>query len=264
MVGVHGNCDVYDPPLSYWCSENPSGGGAFAFRVPSGLTYPQSVPLKKWSNPSGAIVNVWRPAHWANWMFEVDSYDASTRTIGWSKGGFQGARGNDKGGEWYVENVFEELDSANEYFYNETTHTLYYSYNGTGAPPASLVFEAVVNQTLVSLRGTQDKPVTGTAFRGITFRDSAYTYMEPHGVPSGGDWGLQRLGAIFLEGTEDVVIDSCLVTRVDGNAIMMSGYNRNTNITANEFVWIGDSVMASWGYTAPLATSGSHDSILKQ
>ena len=68
MVGVHGHCDIYDPPVSYWCSEHPSGGGAFAFRAPSGLQYPASVPLKKWSNPQGAIVNVWRPAHWANWM----------------------------------------------------------------------------------------------------------------------------------------------------------------------------------------------------
>jgi hypothetical protein len=29
---------VYDPPVSYWCSEHTAGGGAFAFRTPSGLT----------------------------------------------------------------------------------------------------------------------------------------------------------------------------------------------------------------------------------
>jgi hypothetical protein len=39
MVGVNGNCEIYDPPLSYWCSEHPSGGGAFAFRAPSGMAY---------------------------------------------------------------------------------------------------------------------------------------------------------------------------------------------------------------------------------
>ena len=43
------------------------------------------------------------------WQFEVDSYDFETRSIGWTKGGYQGARGNDRGAEWYVENVFEEL-----------------------------------------------------------------------------------------------------------------------------------------------------------
>ena len=55
-------------------------------------------------------------------------------------------RGNNRGGEWYVENVFEELDSPNEYFYNESTHVLYYYHNASGAPPASMHFEAAVNQ----------------------------------------------------------------------------------------------------------------------
>lgn len=33
----------------------------------------------------------------------------------------QGARGSDKGAEWFIENVFEELDGPNEYFYNATS-----------------------------------------------------------------------------------------------------------------------------------------------
>jgi hypothetical protein len=37
---------------------------------------------------------------------------------------------------------------------------------------------------------------------GITFRDAADIAMEPWAVPSGGDWGLHRGGAIFFENTE--------------------------------------------------------------
>ena len=37
MIGVDGLCSVYDPPVGYWCSEHTSGGGAFAFRTPSGV-----------------------------------------------------------------------------------------------------------------------------------------------------------------------------------------------------------------------------------
>jgi hypothetical protein len=36
-------------------------------------------------------------------MFEVDKYDANSNAIGWTKGGFQGARGADHGAEWFVE-----------------------------------------------------------------------------------------------------------------------------------------------------------------
>ena len=74
----------------------------------------------------------------------------------------------------YIENVFEELDAAGEYFYNTTTEKLYFYHNGTGAPTDDVVFEAAVNQTIVSLKGTQADPVTATQFVGLTFKDSAY------------------------------------------------------------------------------------------
>ena len=49
----------------------------------------------------------------------------------WTWGGFQEARGSNAGKEWYVENIFEELDSANEWFYDEDAKTLYFSPNMT-------------------------------------------------------------------------------------------------------------------------------------
>jgi len=39
-----------------------------------------------------------------------------------------------------------------------------------------------------------------------------------HGMPSGGDWALQRSGAILLEGTERATVDDNLLTRIDGAA----------------------------------------------
>ena len=62
-------------------------------------------------------------------------------------------------------------------------------------------------QVLVNVSGTQFKPVTDVSLVGITYSGAAYTYMEPHGVPSAGDWALDRYGAIFLQGTEGVVLD---------------------------------------------------------
>jgi len=71
----------------------------------------------------------------------------------------------------------------------------------------------------------------------------------------GGDWGLQRSGALFMEGTEMSGFDSCIFSRLDGNAVMISGYNRNATVTKSEFVWIGDNCIASWGKTThPNAT----------
>eukprot|EP00666_Eupelagonemidae_sp_cell4sb_P001747 gene1747-500_t len=67
-----------------------------------------------------------------------------------------------------------------------------------------MLFEVPTVQTLKKVVGTMDAPVRNVSLKGLTYRDSAYTYMEPHGVPSGGDWALQRMGAVFVEGAEGV------------------------------------------------------------
>lgn len=40
-----------------------------------------------------------------------------------------------------------------------------------------------------------------------------------------------------------------MLERLDGNAVMLSGYNRRAQVTRNEFAWIGDTAIASWGKT---------------
>jgi len=44
-------------------------------------------------------------------------------------------------------------------------------------------------------------------------------------------------------------VDDCLFERLDGNALILSGYNRNATIQNSEFKWIGDSAMVAWGYS---------------
>ena len=257
QLGIGGPCKYFSPPAGYWCGSATSGGGAFTYKVPSGMIVDKSVlPNSPYKNATGAVVQTWRPGHWASWMFEVGDYDASSGKFMFSKGGFQGARGNNNGAEFYIENVFEELDSPNEWFYDEKTKMLYFWYNGTGAPPEDTVFEITNLKTLFNVTGTQEKPVKGLAFKGVMFKDTAYTYMDPHGMPSGGDWALERMGALFFEGTEETMVDSCVFERLDSNAIMISGYNRAVTIQNSEFAWIGDSVIGSWGYTTGAGVDG--------
>lgn len=85
--------------------------------------------------------------------------------------------------------------------------------------------------------------------RGIGFRDAARTFMEPWAPPSGGDWALYRGAAVFVEGAEDIVIEQNVFKRVDGNAVLLSGYTRDVVIDSNEFTYLGDSAMAAWGRT---------------
>ena len=259
QLGIGGPCKNFDPPAGYWCGSKTGGGGAATYKVPSGMVATKkTLPNSPYKNAKGAVVQTWRPAHWASWMFEVGSYDANTGTFTFSKGGFQGARGNSNGAEIVVENVMEELDSPNEWFFDEDSKTLYFFYNATSGtePPSDTLYVITQLKTLISINGSMSDPVEDITISGVNFRDTAYTYLDPHGMPSGGDWGLQRMGALFLEGTTGVTIEHGIFERLDGNAIMVSGYNRNTTIQYNEFVWIGDTAIGQWGYTSGVNVTG--------
>ena len=73
-------------------------------------------------------------------------------------------------------------------------------------------------------------------------------------MPPAGDWALDRAGAIFLQGTENVTFDRCSFERLDGNAVMVSGYNRHATIKNSDFAFIGGNAIAAWGYTNETAT----------
>jgi len=73
--------------------------------------------------------------------------------------------------------------------------------------------------------------------------------MEQWGVPSGGDWALYKGAAVHIQGARDVLVANCTFARLDGNALMLSGFTRDVRVARNEFVWLGDGAMATWGDT---------------
>merc|ERR1711957_773307 len=195
-------------------------------------------------------------SRWANWMFLVGEYDTKKNNFSFGFGGNQGARGSNKGGDFFVQNVMEELDFPGEYFHNRSTGDLFLYYNATGAPPKAMEVVAPALKMLINISGTQWNPVRGISIDGITFKATRHTYFDPHGVPSAGDWALDRIGAIFLQGTEAVEISNSVFERLDGNAVMISGYNRNATVQDSDFAFIGGNAITSWGYTNETENTG--------
>lgn len=238
------------------------------------MTQPLGPMFDQWMNTSGAVVHAWHSQSWAMHMFEVSGHDASAGTLTFSSGGQQGGRnwcrcdqcsyagkwcGQHENppnksdtrlisGSWFVENIREELDVPGEFFFNRSTGKLYLFPNNT-ASPQGIEFTVPVLQSLVRIEGSQQAPVKDVVIQGIGLRDAAATFMGEWGAPSGGDWSLHRGGAIFIEGAENVTVSACTFWRLDGNALFLSRYTRNILISKNEFGWIGDGAMATWGDT---------------
>lgn len=140
----------------------------------------------------------------------------------------------------------EELDSEREFWFNQSDQSLLYVAKES-KPPNQSVFEHARLKQLFTIRGTQDNPATDISFSGLTFTGTLSVFLDPHGVPSAGDWSLQRSAALFFEGTNRSVVERCVLTRLDGNGIMLSAYNQHANISRNTIVQTGGTAIAFWG-----------------
>lgn len=260
-TGYGGLAARYTPPRSFWASSDfgPQSWQPTSvddrwmemhLRSPSGLNYGASLPRAPYADLSQAVIRTWRAAHWYSWMFGGLAQLNST-SFTFSTGGHQGGEGHDEAAEWYVEGVREELDEPGEFYLDTRAGVFYFSPRAQdatgpdGAPPATLEMPQV--SILFHLQGSQEFPVVNVSFSGLTVTGGPPTFMEPRGVPSGGDWALERMGMILLEGTEGVSISDCNFTRIDGNAIFLAAYNRGAVIARNSFEWLGQNAIASWG-----------------
>ena len=107
--------------------------------------------------------------------------------------------------------------------------------------------------TLINISGTKEKPVHHLAVQNLTLQDTSYTYLDAHGMPSGGDWSLQHTAAVTVTGSVELVVGPAVhFDRLDGLGVLLKGYNRNATIVGNEFGWLGGSCVALWGETSHL------------
>jgi len=262
-IGVGGYCqdDLQDPivgPTGYWCAMNPPRGQCWnnntnkgsgctqTHMSPDGVVWPRAM---NYSDPTTAVILSWRGGgRWFSQMWRITEFIADNTTLLFDPTtGGQGGEGETTSGQWWIENVLEECDDAHEWFFDEKTSKLYFFFNSTA--PAEFDFVATNAKVLFNMTGTMQTPVKDVTIQGVTMRDTRITYLDPHGMPSGGDWALQRSGAVFMQGVENINISSNAMTRLDGNAVFLSKYTRNVTIMNNDVSWNGDSAFAAWGVT---------------
>lgn len=273
-VGIGGNADRYDPPRAYWASadfgprspEQPTATcnrwQEMHLRSPSGIDAGDALVHAPYADASQMVVRTWRDGHWYSWMFGCEPLAAAPGQYAFVSGGHQGGEGCDAAAEFWVQGLLEELDAPNEYFYDGAAGKLYFFPNASDAhaadgSPAVALAEVPALAVLFSAFGSEEFPVRNITFSGLTMTGGRPTFMDPHGQPAGGDWALERLGAVLLEGTEDALIADCNFTRIDGNAVFLSGYNRRAAVMRNDFSLLGNSAVASWGRTDDWDGTGS-------
>ena len=213
---------------------------------------PETFSDKTWEHPKTGIVHAFQSHNWGNMQYKIKSVNKEKNRIILDEGGWQlqrthGIGGKGKKASWYfIENIFEELDVPGEWFLDEKSNMLYY-YPATGIKLREAKIEVPIVEDLIQLKGTKESPVKNIQFKGFSFQQSRYTFMESYEPLARGDWAIHRGGAIFMEGAENCLVEDCNFEYLGGNGVFMSAYNRNNKVTGCRFVHTGESAVCFVG-----------------
>ena len=192
--------------------------------------------IKTWKDPKDGILHAMHKSHWGGTHFTITGKKSDTECS--LVGGWMNNRGNPiHPTDRFVENIFEELDTTQEWYLNKQTRTLYYKPVNKLPQDSEIILST--NESIIRANGTDKQPVKHITFEGISFQHTVRTFMKTKEALLRSDWRIYRGGAVFLVGAENVTIKNCEFTNLGGNAFFASGYNKDHLITGSHFHQIG-------------------------
>jgi hypothetical protein len=202
--------------------------------------------IAKWKNPAGAFIHAMHNSLWGDLSYKITGKDNSGKLI--MEGGWQNNRPSAMHAKYrFVENVKEEFDAENEWYYDNQTHQLYLMPE-KGLNLSTALVQAPQLESLITFNGTVDKPVEYIMIEGLTLTHTLRTFMKTNEPLLRSDWTIYRGAAIFAEHTAHINITNCDLQFLGGNAILFSKFNQyNTvsgchlkNVGASGISFVGD------------------------
>lgn len=200
--------------------------------------------IKSWKKPEGAIVHALHRAEWGGYHYIITGVNADgTAKLegGWQNNRQMGLHAEHR----FVENVREELDAPDEWYYDANEKTLYFQ-PANGQQPSSNIAYARLTELIV-LKGSMEQPLKNVTISGITFTGNARTFMLTKEPLLRSDWTIYRGGAVLVEGAEQSAVTNCVFDEVGGNAVFVNNYNRNVRADSNLIYRAGASGIAFVG-----------------
>ena len=195
--------------------------------------------VARWKSPAGGYVHALHSARWGDFHYIITGKDTSGEPM--LEGGWQNNRRSGMHERYrYTENVFEELDTVSEWYYDKKTKILYYH------PPQGLDLKTVRFETpqiahLFEFRGTEEKPVKNITISGLTLTGTVRTFMQNKEPLLRSDWTVYRGGAVLFEGAIHCRIENSLLHNLGGNAVFFNKYNRGCEVSGCQISQIGAS-----------------------
>jgi hypothetical protein len=198
-----------------------------------------------WASPEGGYVHALHKHEWGGFHYKITGKDENGEPQ--LEGGWQNNRPMGMHDKYrYVENIAEELDVVNEWFFDKKTSTLYF-YPSTDLDMKTATVESPQIAHLVEFKGSENRPVSYISIKGLTLTQTLRTFMETKEPLLRSDWTIYRGAAVLYDGAENCSILQCKFVNLGGNAIFLSNYNRHCEISGNLFSEIGASAVCFVG-----------------
>lgn len=193
----------------------------------------------RWKSPEGGYVHALHSARWGDFHYIITGKDDSGQPT--LEGGWQNNRRSGMHEKYrYVENVFEELDTVNEWYYDKKKKILYY-FPPVGLDLKTAKFETPQIAHLFEFRGTEEKPVKNITIAGLTLTETVRTFMQNKEPLLRSDWTIYRGGAVLFDGAERCHLENCVLHDLGNNAVFFNKFNRDCEVSGCMISEIGAS-----------------------
>jgi len=198
-----------------------------------------------WKSPEGGYIHALHPSEWGDIHYIVTGKNDKSELA--LEGGWQNNRRMGMHEKYrFVENIFEELDTVNEWFYDKKSKTLYY-FPPKGFDIKTAKIETVQIANLFEFNGTETNPVKNISIEGLTLTKTLRTFMQNKEPLLRSDWTIYRGGAVLFEGAVNCSLKNCTLNNLGGNAIFFNNFNRDCEVSGCLISDIGASAICFVG-----------------
>jgi hypothetical protein len=210
------NVDPDDPHGGNWAAVADCDKGDLRT-----FTYGPEIHPERWSKPSEAVVCIFPGYDWAYNRVGVSKINPETHQLTLAgKVSYDFGLGD----RYYVENVFEELDSPGEWYLDKAAGTVYFQPPG---PIAAGDVLAPAVKDLVTVKGAHDLTLRGLTFEvcdgtAVRLTDCERCAVVKSEVRNCGGWGVE------IGGGHDCAVIGCDVHDTGAGGINLDGGDRRT------------------------------------
>jgi len=201
--------------------------------------------IKNYKNPQGAYVHALHAAEWGDFHYIVKGREDNGALIlegGWQNNRRMGMHKKHR----FIENVFEELDTDGEWYFDKKLKTLYF-YPPKNENLKIARIESPQLKSLFEFRGTEEAPIRNINIENLELTQTLRTFMDNKEPLLRSDWTTYRGATVFMEGAEKCNVTGCYFNSAGGNAVYFSNYNRDNRLSGCNIFNAGASAVSFVG-----------------